>query len=685
MENIYFGTAYYPEHWPEDRWETDAELMKEMGIDVIRMGEFSWHKMEPLEGCYDFGWLDGVIELFAGYGIKTVLGTPTAAPPAWLIRKYPEILPVDRDGIRREFGGRHHDCQSNPVYRKYVKAIVREIAEHFKENPYVIGFQIDNELGNSHEDLCMCDSCADAFRQWLEKKYGDICALNLAWGNQFWSQEYNDFKEIGTPKKTVTGENPSRMLDWRRFCSDLVVDFAETQADILRQICPGKFITHNFMGFSDKVDYFKLAETLDFAGQDQYHCQFFAEDEEEDIAVPAAKAAAALDLIRGTKQRNFWILEQQSGPAGWECMGRAIRPGRLSNWTMHSIAHGADTIVYFRWRVSPVGTEQYWHGILPHSGNPGSRYEELKRFIRKTRPLMQEIRGCMPEAKAAVLFSYDEEYALKIQPNNRELSYIGQVNTYYRSLFRKNIPVDFVQEQAEWKKYKLLIAPLLYLMHPGLEQKLKEYAENGGNLVLTMRTGVKDWNNVCMTEKELPGNLQELTGIQVKDYDCLNGLEVLVDWNGENYKTRKWADLMEVLPENRQTVKVLAQYASQFYQGLPAVTVNCYEKGKVWYVGSEPTDELLDCIMDNILAEAGITGLANTPEGVEAVSRKGKNKDYIFLLNHRSSPGEVEIPKQWQSYFGEQDRFEVMSGGKRILTLEGYQTAVYVKEVENND
>lgn len=677
MENIYFGTAYYPDHWPRERWDTDAALMREMGIGLIRTGEFSWHKMEPQEGIYDFEWLDEAISVFGGYGIKTVLGTPTAAPPAWLIRRHPQILPVDRNGIRREFGGRHHDCQSNPIYRQYIGKLVTAMAQHYKDNDYVLGFQIDNELGNSHQDLCMCDSCAHRFQDWLKARYKNIDALNTAWGNCFWSQEYNSFSEIGTPKRTVTGDNPSRMLDWKRFCSDLIVEFADFQAKILKAICPDKFVTHNFMGFSDKVNYFDLAKKLDFVGQDQYHCQFFGEDEEEDIAVPAARAAAALDLIRGTKQKNIWILEQQSGPAGWECMGRAIRPGRLSNWTMHSIAHGADTIVYFRWRVSPAGTEQYWHGILPHSGVPGRRYEELKSMIRKMRPLMEELQGCGPEAEAAILYSYDQEYALQIQPNNRELSYTDQINAYYRSLFRKSIPVEFVEEKADWEHYKLLIAPLLYLMKPELETKLKNYVVNGGCLVLTMRSGVKHWDNICITDQELPGGLQELTGIKVTEYDCLNGLEVGVDWRGKLLKTTKWADLIEIKAGCEADIQILARYASEFYSGMPAVTKYHYGRGWVYYVGSEPGEELMQALLEEVCETAQVQGIASMPEGVEAALRCGENQDYIFLLNHRSSQRRVKISSGWESCFAEQEQKTELTGGERILVMDGYDTAVY--------
>lgn len=256
--NIHFGADYYPEHWPEERWETDAKLMREMGIDVVRVAEFAWQKLEPSEGRFDFSWLDRSLEILAKQGIRAVIGTPTATPPAWIIERNPEILPTDSRGVRRSFGGRHHDCQSNAVYRAHARRIVEAMSRHFKSTPNVVGWQIDNELGNSHDDFCHCDSCRAAFQGWLLKKYGSIGELNRRWGTVFWSQTYDEFSQIPTPAITpVITHNPSLLLDWKRFHSDLIVDFAEAQEKIIRANAPGQFITHNFMGFFDLINYFE--------------------------------------------------------------------------------------------------------------------------------------------------------------------------------------------------------------------------------------------------------------------------------------------------------------------------------------------------------------------------------------------------------------------------------------------
>jgi len=632
-KGIFFGADYYPEHWPRERWETDARLMQEMGLDVVRMAEFAWAKMEPVCGTYDFDWLEDAVELLASYGIKSILGTPSAAPPAWLVAMHPEVLPVDSTGVQCAFGGRHHDCQSNADYHAHVARMVTAMAERFGGNENVIGWQIDNELGNSHDDLCFCTSCTARYQQWLADKYGGIAALNAAWGTHFWSQDYNGFTQISAPKHTVAGRNPSAVLDWTRFCSDLIVDFQQVQIDILRGICPHQFITHNCMGFADKVNYFDLGANLDFISHDHYPS-----------AVPAWRhgQAAALDLMRGVKNMPFWVMEQKAGAAGWETIGGAPRPGELALWAQHSIAHGADTIVFFRWRTCTVGTEQYWHGILPHSGKPGRRYAELKALVRNMRPVMARMQGGMPRAEAAIVYSYDQNHAFKIQPQHPELNYQSQVQRYYEGLYAYNTPVDFVSDRADFSKYKLLVAPLQYLMTPGLAAKYAAYVENGGHLVLTMRAGVKDAHNICQSDHELPGLLADLAGVEVPDYETYWEPALPVEMGGEVFAGSKWCD--HIAPV---TAEVLARYASEWYAGTAAVTMNRVGKGRVYYVGTEPDSVFARKLAAVFIENANVRHYGETPEGVEITHRHTDGVDFVFILNHSAAPREMAIPAGW--------------------------------------
>ncbi|NLI61509.1 MAG: beta-galactosidase [Clostridiales bacterium] len=644
---IRFGADYYPEHWPRERWETDAKLMEEMGLDVIRMAEFSWSKMEPSLGNYNFGWLDEAIEILARHGMKTVLGTPTATPPAWIIEQSPEILPVDSKGRTRGFGGRHHDCQSNPVYRAHIHRFVTAMAQHYKDNPNVIGWQIDNELGNSHNDLCHCSSCRSHFQEWLANKYGSIDNLNARWGTAFWSQTYDKFEQIPTPMITPNSHNPSLLLDWKRFHSDLIVEFQQFQIDIIRDICKDQFITHNLMGFFGLIDYFDLGKNLDFVSHDQYATGYF--DNPQPGKSPQ-RLGAELDFVRGVKQQTFWIMEQQSGPTGWEILGRTPRPGQLALWAAQTVAHGADTVVFFRWRPCSFGTEEYWHGILHHSGVPGRRYDELKNMISQLAPLMDEFKGALPESEVAILYSYEQNWAFEIQPHHPKLNYTHQVQKYYKALYDAQIPVDFINHKEDLSKYKLVIAPLQFLMTRKMEDKFKDYVKQGGRLVLTMRTGVKNMDNVCMTDGHLPGGLGDLLGIEIKDYDCLRAMDMGVEFEGKAYRSEKWCDIV-----SPTTARTIASYTEDFYAGTPAITVGKAGKGEAYYVGTEPDDNLMREFIKLLTRISGISSLGKAPEGVELVRRRTSTFDYIFALNHTEEIQELEPAADWQQVLGEKE------------------------------
>ncbi len=622
---IHFGVDYYPEHWPRERWETDAKLMREMGVQVVRMAEFSWFKMEPRKGEFCFEWLEEAVALLGAHGIRTVLGTPTAAPPAWIIEENPEIQPIDRQGRRRHFGGRHHDCQSNEAYRAHIKRFVTAMSQRFADNPHVIGWQIDNELGNSHGDLCMCDSCRARFQRWLEQKYGTVERLNDAWGTAFWSQGYNSFSQVGTPLITAVGENPSAMLDWKCFCSDLIVDFAKWQADIIRENCPRHFITHNYMCFDDKVNYYDLGTLLDFVSNDIYPAGHWQKQPHQ----PEYELAACHDVVRSYKKQPFWMMEQQAGMAGWEVMGRALEPGQMSAWAMQSVAHGADAVVFFRWRSCAMGTEQYWHGILGHSGRPGRIYEEAKALTHRFTGHMDALEGSMPCPEVAIVHNFRQNYALQIQPNHPRLRYVEQLYKYYKPFYDGRIPVDFVQDTDDLSGYRLVIAPLQYLMTPELERHYMEYVADGGHLVLTMRTGVKDADNICMTERALPGKLGELCGIEVPEYDCLLETVGGVQYDGGDYETEKWCDIISL-----DGAHAIAEYTTGFYRGTPAITENAYGKGAVWYVGTEPGTELMAALSEYIIKKSGVQALGTAPDGVEMMTRQKDQKIWLFVINH---------------------------------------------------
>ena len=646
MKHYQFGVDYYPEHWPRERWATDARMMREMGIQIVRMAEFSWQKFEPRMGEFHFEDLDEAIAILAAEGIDVILGTPTAAPPAWIIERDPDIQPTDWHGQQRFFGGRHHDCQSNPMYREHVRRYVTAFAAHYADNPHVVGWQVDNELGNSHGDLCYCPRCEEAFRLWLRVKYDNrIDNLNRAWGTAFWSQGYDDFDQVHAPKiNAAWGPNPSRDLDWKRFTSDLVCEFHQFQADILRSAAPDKWITHNLMGFCSKPSYYDLGKQLDFASQDQYPGGHFHARHDE---YRADFHAAELDFIRAVKQKSFWIMEQQSGITGWEVLGRTPQPGQIPLWAMQCVAHGADTIVFFRWRSCPMGTEQYWHGILPHSGRPGRYYRETRGLMEKYSPLLREISGAAPTAEVAILRSYEQEWAIDIQPHHPRHRYIQHLLTYYKALHRANVPVDFVGEQHDWSSYKVLIAPLQFLMTEEHLRKLRDYVAKGGHLVLTWRSGIKDNTNLCHTDGPVPGLFEQLTGVRLEEYDCLRDTDGLVRWDGKDYPCSQWCDVLTPV-----SALPAAEYAHEFYAGTPAITRNAHGEGECWYVGTTMGDALADKFIAELCTAADVAPLLATPHGVEAVHRVKDGKRYLFLLNHNREAQQVDVPAAWRTWDG---------------------------------
>jgi len=621
MKKIHFGVDYYPEHWERSRWDKDIELMKEMGVQVVRLAEFSWFKMQPDENIFDFEWLLEAVRLLDKNGIKSVLGTPTAAPPAWIIEKHPDILPIDSEGKKYSFGGRHHDCMSNEAYRDYIRVFVTKFAETFKAEPGVIGWQIDNELGNSHGDLCYCDSCQQSFRVWLKKKYNTIDNLNKAWGTEFWSQGYNSFHQIEGPKITPNGiNNPSRSLDWKRFTSDLVLDFAKHQIDIIRKICPNHFITHNYMCFDNKVDYYDLGAELDFVSNDIYPAGNWQIQPQQ----PYHEMAACADVLRGYKKKPYWMMEQQANIGGTNTMGHALDPGQMSAWAMQNVAHGADCIVFFRWRTCLVGTEQFWHGILPHSGIPGRVYSEAKDMINKFLPYMDELEGSIPNNEVAIVHSFEQNYAFEIQPNHPDLSYVVTLMQYYKAFYDRNVPVDFIKITDDFSKYKLVVAPLSYIMTKETEQKINNYVSSGGNIVLTFRSNIKDENNIVKAEGAIPGALSEVLGLQIPEYDCLFGKKAKVKFKDDIYSANKWADIIEL-----KSATKLAEFADNFYKGCAAFTANDFGGGKAYYVATEPDETLMSLICKTIIDELKLSSLGKSDFGVELAGRGG----YLFAIN----------------------------------------------------
>ncbi len=641
---MYFGVDYYPEHWPRERWQTDAEMMAAAHINVVRMGEFAWALLELREGKFDFAWLDDAIALLGEHGIATVLGTPTATPPKWLMDQHPEIYPVDLYGLRKGFGTRRHYCASHKVYHRYARRLVEAMAEHYRENPHVIAWQIDNEF-DAH---CYCDACLAGFREWLKKKYGTIEAVNAAWGTNFWSQTYQSFEQVIIPRYTssdgfaqVSGgqgigappytHNPGLLLDYRRYQSDTVVAFQKMQLEILRQYTD-RPITHNFMGHFNQLDYFDLGKDLDFVSWDCYPDNMWGRSDQDNIAM-------AHDLMRGIKNQNFWVMEQQCGPCGWQTLGNTPEPGQVRLWTYQSLAHGAEAIVYFRWRSPLHGTEQYWHGLLDHDGVGRRRYREIAALGKELAGLDDLFVGARNTSQVALIKSYDNAWSHQAQPHSLSFDYNRLLQAYYTGLRAAHAAVDVTSVETDFSHYRLVLMPAFNLMTPAILEKCRVYVEGGGQLLITFRSGTRNWDN-SMTTLPAPGYFAELAGVSLEEYDALApGREVMVQGRTFQGTASIWCDVLSC-----HGATPLACYASHYYAGAPAVTEHTVGTGKVYYVGCDLDALALQQLLSQVLADARITLDDPAPvPGVEVVWKEKAGRRYMMLLNHRSAKADIPL------------------------------------------
>ncbi len=634
-----FGAAYYPEHWPEARWHTDADMMAQAGFNTVRMAEFAWHKMEPREGAFDFSWLDRAIDVLARRGIKAMLGTPTSAAPKWLVDKYPDTLMWDLKGHPRGFGSRRYYCYNSESYRERTAAIVTAMAEHYRGNANVIGWQIDNEFGCGDTTRCFCPNCRRKFIDWLTERYGTIEEVNRQWGTVFSSQSYNSWEEVELPTYTALGHhNPSLLLDFYRFSSDSAVAYQQFQYHILKTYFPDVPVTTNFMGDFGQIDYYDMAANLDIVALDIYPIMTRGNN-------PAPQNAAMYhDITRGLKRSNYWITEHQSGTPGAFTLHKTPWPGDLRRWTWQSVAHGADGILYFRWRTIPFSVEEYWHGILNHDGGANRRYAEVMAVGAEFQRLAEALADSRVKADVAIIRSYDVEWTFDIQPHIQDYNYLHHVDAYYRYFHERHIPVDMASPDQDLSGYKLVVAPNLIMADEQQSQRLHRYVRGGGVLVLDYRAGVKLMNNQ-MVQSVPPCCFAGLTGIRISDYGVIGkdeSIGVKLADGGEG-RALWWYDVIQPT-----TAAVLATYAASYFEGSPMATENRYGQGLAFYFASEPDPVLMDKLMDRACAAGDVAPLLGCPADVEVARRIKDGTELLFVINHSRQAHSVKLVKTYR-------------------------------------
>ena len=504
------GTCYYPEHWPREIWEDDARRMVEAGLTWVRIGEFAWSRLEPKPGLYEFEWLDDAIDVLGSAGLKVVLGTPTATPPRWMIDRHPDMLAVDAEGRPRKFGSRRHYCFSHEGYKAECQTIVTKLAERYGSNPYVAAWQTDNEYGCHDTTISYSDAARAAFQVWLKARYGTIEALNTAWGNVFWSMEYDRFEQIDLPNLTVTEANPAHCLAFRRFSSDQVVAFNRLQVNILRQHTEAQ-IAHNYMGRITDFDHFKVGDDLDIASWDSYPLGFLEDrvgadaDHQRQFARQGDPDFQAFhhDLYRAVGKGRWWVMEQQPGPVNWAPYNPDPFPGMVRLWSWEAFAHGAETVCYFRWRQAPMAQEQMHAGLLrPDSADSPA--------IVEARQVAAEITASpdvsISQAQVGLIFDYDADAAWAVQPHGAGLSYFGLVFDTYKALRSLGLSIDILpSDTQDFAGYKLIAAPGLMHMDDGLKTAL---GRTDAQVLVGPRSGARDIDMTIPTP--LPPDLPNL-------------------------------------------------------------------------------------------------------------------------------------------------------------------------------
>ena len=637
LSTILYGADYNPEQWPEAIWQEDMRLMKLAGINMVSINIFSWAILEPRPGEYDFAQLDRVMDLLAEHGIMADLATATASPPTWMSRVYPAMLPVTRTGVRLSHGSRQHYCPNSQDYRREAAFLVERLAERYRAHPALRMWHVNNEYG-CHVPACYCDVCAEAFRAWLRERYQSLEELNSAWGTTFWSQRYFAWEDILPPRATPAQNNPSQALDYWRFMSASLLACYLLEAEILRRVTPAVPLTTNFMVAHKPTDYFAWAPHLDIISFDQYPA----------LTTPAWENALTHDLMRSLKGgQPHLVMEQAPSQVNWMEQNPQKRPGVLRLQSMQAIAHGADGVLYFQWRQSEAGAEMFHSAIVPHEGSEHGRvFRQVAGIGAELRQIAPQVAGSRIEAEAAVMMDWQNWWAVEYQPGpSNRLNYWQEVKASYRALHACNVALDVISPDAELSRYRLLVAPLLFMLRPGVAAKLKAFVQRGGVLLTTFFSGIID-HRYHATLAGYPGELRELLGIHVEEFDPLletmsNAVRIEEGPLAGVYPCTLWGELLHL-----EGAQALGTFTADYYAGRPALTMHSYGQGYAWYLATRGSDELLDRLARLLCQQANVKPTLEVPHGVEVTKRRRiDGRQVYFVLNHTAEKIELSLPQ----------------------------------------
>ncbi len=642
LTKMLHGADYNPEQWLDypEVFEEDLRLMKLANVNVMSIGMFSWAKLEPEEGVFDFSWLDNVIDRLHENGVSIFLSTPSGARPTWMSERYPEVLRVSDRRVRNLHGMRHNHCYTSPVYREKITIINTKLAERYANHPAIVGWHLSNEYGGE----CHCDYCQNAFRNWVKEKYQTLDALNHAWWTTFWSHTYTSWSQVESPaphgETMVHGQN----LDWKRFVTDQTIDFYRHELKPLKAKNPDIPATTNFMCLFDGLNYDKFADVVDFISWDSYPTWHEAVDERN----IAAYTAMNQDWFRSMKGgQPFYLMESTPSLTNWQDISKLKKPGMNILSSIQAVAHGANSVQYFQWRKSRGSSEKFHGAVVDHVGHENTRVFKEVSELGEILGSLDELVETSVKPEVAIIFDTENRWAVNDSqgPRNLGVHYERTVQEHYQAFWEQGIPVDVIDMDRDLSQYKLVIAPMLYMVREGVGERIESFVEAGGTFVTTYWSGIVNETDLTYLTG-FPGPLRKTLGIWSEEIDSLYDHELNSVYFDENnplgltgeYDIRELCDLIHL-----EGAEALAYYGKDFYQGRPALTVNQFGKGRAYYMAARQKLDFNRDFYRALVADLGLSRVIEQelPVGVTAQVRSNQSIDFVFLMNFNNAQTEV--------------------------------------------
>lgn len=661
LPRFLYGGDYNPEQWPEDTWSEDIQIFKQADINSATINVFSWALLEPQEGKYDFTKLDKIVDNLSKAGFDIVMATSTAAMPAWMFKKYPEVARVDYQGRRHVFGQRHNFCPSSKDYQRLASDLVDHLAERYHDNPHIVAWHVNNEYGGN----CYCDNCAAAFRNWLKERYHTLDNLNKAWSMNVWSHTIYDWNEIVVPNELGDAWGPEGTetivaglsIDYLRFQSDAMLNLFKMEKQMIEKYSPDIPLTTNFHSLPNKmVDYQKWAKEQDIISYDSYPA----------YDMPTYHPAFLYDLMRTLKHQPFMLMESTPAQVNWQPYSPLERPGQVRATELQAVAHGADTVQYFQLKQAIGGSEKFHSAVISHSGRTDTRaFKEVARLGHDLKKVVSIIKGAKTNAKVGILFDWSNFWSFEyVDGITKDFQYVPIILDYYRQFYERNIPTDVISVDDDFSQYDLIVAPVLYMVKPGLGEKINHFVHAGGNFITSFMSGMVNSSDNVYTGG-YPGPLKDVTGIWVEESDAVvPGHQTKISFDDQEYSANLVCDLIHL-----EGAKAIATYANEFYAGTPAVTENKYGNGNVWYVGSRLEHAGLAKVIDRVIQVSGVKPLVEQASSLEITERITKdNQKLYFVLN--MSNDQKQLPMKFRGYH------DLLTDQVAAPTLKGWEVEI---------